>query len=150
MDDMHSEFCPFEKDVFNAVVADLWTDELRAHVSGCPGCSATVLCTRGLRELASEMSGESPLPVSFGVIWARALCREKQIRLSRLDLLFVSGSLGITLAGLAGAAIWKWDVVKGWIAGSFLISGSSLPLYALIGSAALVWFLTEEAFFSDK
>jgi len=147
---MKSDLCPFEEKTYASVTSGVWPEALRAHASDCPECRDTVLCGRTLIDLAARPALPVDPPVSAGVIWVRAQYAQMQRRISRADLVLLTGSLGTTIAGIAGVAIWRWDIMRQWIAAVAQSTGGSFLLYALIATVAVGLYLFEETFFPGR
>ncbi len=147
---MSNRLCPHESETVTAMRSDVWSDTLRAHTAACPQCTDALWIGRLMNESAGRTTAALEPPVSYRVLWLKAQFMRRQEQLSRLDRLMFLGALATSAVALAGIALWKWSDVQRWLAS---LSGgpvAGLPIYLLVGCAALVWFLTEEIFVNDR
>lgn len=142
--------CVYDHDVATAARTGQWTDALRSHVQTCALCGETVSLVTSLHRIAGETIAQVSVPVSYRILWLRAQFTRRQEHLSRLDRFMLMGLFAAVTCILVGIALWKWGLVQRWIASVSADPGSNLPLYVLAGCAALLWFLTEEVFLTDK
>jgi hypothetical protein len=103
-----------------------------------------------LQRLSASLAEAEYPPVSYRTLWFRAQIVRRERRLSIVDRVLFLSSLGVALAGLVGIVLWNWDALSALLGGLSPASGSQLSLLVVAGSAALLWVLTEELFFSDK
>lgn len=146
---MNIKSCPFERQVLMSAKANEWTQELRAHIQSCALCGETVRVAVFMQRLALKTSNEIVLPVSGRVLWIKVQFTRRETHLSKLDYIMLAGSLAVVFGAIVGVVIWKWQFLQTLLTGISIHSGSNLPIYTIVGCAALVWFLTEELFVSD-
>jgi hypothetical protein len=102
--------CRFERDV----IADRWTDSLRAHVAQCSDCTAAMSVAPYMTDLAAVDMREHPLP-DPQVVWLKAQLLRSSIaveRAARPLRIFQVVSYVIVAALWTGVLAWKWIAIE--------------------------------------
>lgn len=110
-----SDVCRFERDVISGPM----TDALRAHMAGCPDCSAAAAVSPWMQRFAGFSDREHILP-NPAVLWLKAQLLRGNADVARLSRPMTAVQLlsyAVIAAGWAALLTWKWDVIQVWLRG---------------------------------
>lgn len=114
---MSEKRCKLEPAVLAAARTQVWSDDLRRHLEGCPGCTDALMVERFL---ASENVGaptDSRLPTADQVWWRAELRRRREMA-ERAQLPIRVLEKVAQLGGVAAAGVglaWSAPTLLSWL-----------------------------------
>jgi hypothetical protein len=139
--------CAREREVTDLLHKGHWpqacSEELRAHVASCRGCSDLVLITASL-QASRRQTAELPRLEPAGAIWWRAQLRRRNAAIDQMSRPIIGAqifALAMSVIVIGAIAIWQADNWSAW----FADLPTTLHLDALIPSSSpesgILWII---------
>jgi hypothetical protein len=107
--------CNRERELAEALRAGFWpeacTEDLRAHVAGCKGCSQRVVLSAAFRRERAAASAEPRLE-SPGAIWWRAQLRRRNAAIERISRPILGAQVFAVAVALIAAVVFLVSEAK--------------------------------------